>query len=130
MVPPGQPTEGGLFNSLRRILDSALALGQTRLEILSLDLQEEKLRVVDLLVRVGLMVVLVFLALMTGTAALVIWLWPSAPAAALGSITLLYAAGALFLGVTLRRRLRHGRRPFADTLAEFRKDRECLRKGS
>ena len=125
-----QPTEkeGGLFASLRRLLDSALALVQNRFEVFTVELQEEKIRLVDLLLRAVVVVVLGFMTLIAATALVVVWLWDSSPVAVLAIVTLLYGLTAAGMGFSLKQRMQRGPSPFAGTLAEFKKDRECLGK--
>src|SRR6266446_3656485 len=125
-----QPTEkeGGLFASLRRLLDSALALVQNRFEVFTVELQEEKIRLVDLLLRAVVVVVLGFMTLIAATALVVVWLWDSSPVAVLAIVTLLYGLTAAGMGYSLKQRLQRTPPPFASTLAEFKKDRECLGK--
>jgi uncharacterized membrane protein YqjE len=121
-------TEGGLFASLRRMLDAALALVQNRFEVFTVELQEEKIRLVDLLLRAVVVVVLAFMTLIAATALVVVWFWDSSPVAALAIVTLLYGLTAAGVGYSLKQRLQKGPPPFAGTLAEFKKDRECLGK--
>jgi len=125
-----QPTEreGGLFASLRRLLDSALALVQNRFEVFTVELQEEKIRLVDLLVRAVVVVVLGFMTLIAATALVVVWFWDTSPVAVLAIVTLLYGLTAAGMSYRLKQRLQRSPPPFAGTLAEFKKDRECLGK--
>lgn len=130
MADPGPTSGGGLLDSLRRLLDSVLGLVQRRLEVIALDLQAEKTRVLDLLVRAAAMLVLGLLALVAATATIVVALWDTSPVLVLAVVTVLYGAGATILGWGIKRRLREGPKPFADTIEEFRKDRECFGKHS
>jgi uncharacterized membrane protein YqjE len=123
------PTEsGGLFASLRRMGDVALGLIINRFELFTVELQEEKIRFFDLLLRVVAVIVLGFMTLIAGTALLVVWLWDTAPVLVLLVVTLGYAGTGGLLACSIQRRLKAGPKPFAGTLAEFRKDRECLGK--
>jgi uncharacterized membrane protein YqjE len=121
-------TEGGLFTSLRRILDSGLALVQNRFQLFTVELQEEKIRCIDLLLRVAAVVVLSFMALIAVTAMVVVWLWDTSPVAVLAIVTLVYGLAAAGVGYSLQQRLQRDPPPFAGTLAEFKKDGECLGK--
>lgn len=112
----------------RRVGVALLGLLQTRLEIFSIELQEEKQRLLQhslavcLALSVLIMgVVLVALAL----AAIAHKLW-GVPGVVLLSVVVL-AAGALSVWVALRR-LKTGPMPFATTLEELKKDREWLRR--
>lgn len=130
MADPGPTPGGGLLDSLRRLLDSVLGLIQRRLEVIALDLQAEKTRVLDLLVRAAAVIVLGLLALVAATATIVVALWDTSPVLVLAVVTVLYGAGATMLAWGIKRRLREGPKPFADTIEEFRKDRECFGKHS
>ena len=119
----------GLVTSLSGVVSSVLALARTRIELLAVELQQEKVRLIDLLLRAAVAVVLALLALGTLTAGLVYLLWPWSPLAAFAGLTLLYAVGATWLLLGIRRELKGGSKPFAGTLAELEKDRACFRTG-
>ena len=125
-----QPPENdsGLFASLRRMLDGALKLVQNRFQLFTVEMQEEKVRLIDLLLRVAAVVVLGFMTLIGATALIVVWLWDTSPVAVLLVVTLGYGLTAAAIGCSIRQKLQHGPRPFAGTLAEFQRDRECLGK--
>ena len=118
---------GGFFGSARRMAHSILGLFHTRLELAAVELQEETSRVFDLLLRVAAFVVVSVLALMSGTALIVVVAWDYSPVLALASVTAVYGLAALGLWVDLKKRLDTAPPPFADTLAEFKKDAECFR---
>jgi len=124
--PPNPP---GFFASLRSASDSLLALAHTRFELLTVELQQEKVRLIGLLLRAAVAAVLALLALGTLTAGLIYLLWPWSPLAAFLSLTLVYASGAIWFVLGIRRDLRHGPRPFDGTLTELDKDRACFRAG-
>jgi uncharacterized membrane protein YqjE len=130
MPESGDRPSGGLFDSLRRFVDGTLGLVQRRIELFALELQEEKARALDLLVRAAALIVLALLTLVAGTATVVVALWHTSPVLVLAVVTAAYALGAAGLALGLRRRLRAGPKPFAGTLEEFRKDRECFGKRS
>lgn len=119
---------GGLFDTGRRLLDSALALVHNRFELFTAEWQEEKLRLFGLLLQAAAVVALGFMTLIAGTALVVVWLWDTSPVAVLAILTLAYGLTAAGIGYGLKQRLRRGPPPFADTLAEFKKDREWLGK--
>jgi uncharacterized membrane protein YqjE len=127
MAEGGQP-KVGLFDSLRALLDSGAGLAQRRLQLLAIEVREQKLRLLDHLLRVAVISILGLLALMSATAAVIVAFWDTHPVLVLAVVTVAYGglAGAMAWG--LRRRLREGAMPFAGTLEEFRKDRECFGK--
>ena len=122
----GGTKPGGTFPSIRRMGDSLLALAQGRLQLFALELQSEKMRLIDLLLRLGIVLALGGMGLTVGTVALAIYLWERAR-----YVGLLLGAGLFFVAAAatlwrLREVIRRGPAPFAETAAEFKKDRACL----
>jgi uncharacterized membrane protein YqjE len=117
-----------LADSLRGFLDSGLETAQTRLELLALEAQEEKLRVTSLLFNT----VLSALMLSFGVAFLGIFLtvlmWDSHRLLALGLASAAFLGTALFAARNAARDIRQGSRLFAASLAELANDREALRR--
>ena len=113
----------GLLGSFRALGDGLLASLQARLELFSLELHEEKLRLVQTFIWIS---AAVFTALMTVTFAsltLVYLFWESARLAVLGGLTLLYGAALVAIVTGFRRYLARQPRPFAATLQEIAEDR-------
>jgi uncharacterized membrane protein YqjE len=113
----------GLYASLRGLLAAGVAIVHTRLELLGIELQEEKARLLGLLAfgaaaLVFLAAGLVFLAVF-----LTVLLWDSDRLLVLGIFASLFlASGAVALALALR----HARAPsqlFAASLAELAQDR-------
>lgn len=113
--------------SLRRLGDSVLALAQNRLELFAIELQEEKLRLLRLAVGCVVALTLGAAGLMVVVGTLAIFLWRAAGYWGLGGLAMVLLGLSAFLFWRLRQSIVEGPTPFADTLAEFRKDRECLR---
>jgi uncharacterized membrane protein YqjE len=127
MADPGA-RPGGVLGSIRRMRDTVLALLGTRLELAALELQQEWIRLADLLLRVATIIVLGTLALLALTALVVVALWDKLPPAlTLAVITAIYALAAWAVTAGLKKRLRSAPPPFIDTLAELKKDCECFR---
>ena len=125
MAEPESP-DGGLLGSLRRICDSGLALLQTRAELLSVELQEQKVRLVRVLVLAAVAVFLANMATVVVTATVVLLARESARLPLLVGFSLLYVAATAVAFVWLRRELRAGPPPLNDTVSELKKDREWL----
>ncbi len=117
----------GLLASLLSAAESVFALARTRIELLTVELQHEKVRVIDLLLRAALAAILFLMALGTLTAGVIYLLWPLSPLAAFAGLTFLYGGGAAWILIGIRSELKHGPRPLAGTLAEFEKDCACFR---
>jgi len=121
-----EPRMGGWLNSLRRTADSVLGLMQNRFELFAVELQEEKLRALNVVVWLVVALALLVAGMLVGLAALALGLWEAAGYWGLAGLAL----GALAAGATvlwgIRRWILNGRPPFAETIEEFRKDRGCL----
>lgn len=117
----------GLGGSLRRFADSVLDLLQTRVEILSLELAEERAALMRLLLVVLAIVACLQLAIVVGLLFVLLVVSQEHRVAVLGiaAAALLLAAvgGALWIRSWLR-----ARPPmFRTTVAELRKDRDWIR---
>jgi uncharacterized membrane protein YqjE len=115
----------GIFASLKGLIKTIIGIGQNRLELLLVELQEERWRLFEALVLAGLALVLVLMTLMVVTMTIVIVciinhaLWVVAVLAGI------YLLGTLICVWQLRNRLKNWA-PFAATLAEIKKDKACL----
>jgi len=119
---------GGWFESLRRTGESLLGLIRSRFELFAVELQEEKLRFLNLLVWLGIAMTLGAAGLLIGMGALATWVWTAAGYAGLIVLAAAALAGAAGIFMGLRCQIKSSPPPFAGTVAEFRKDTECLRK--
>lgn len=118
----------GFFGSLRALGDGLLAGVQGRLELFSIELQEEKYRLFKTVVWIGAAVFFGMLAIVFASLTAVYLFWDSARLAVLGGLALFYTGAFVVVLVSLRRYLARQPSPFAATLHEFGKDRECIRK--
>ena len=113
------PKADGWLNSLQRTGDSLLRLAQSRFELFAVELQEEKLRALNVVI--WLVVGLTFGAagLLFGLGAIAVYLWDIA--GYYGLVGLAVASLAVAAGILLgiRRRIRTGTTPFAETSGEF-----------
>lgn len=119
------PNPGGWLESLRRMGDSFLALVRGRFELFTVELQEEKLRLLNLLLWIGLAVALVFAGVFVTIVALAFWLWTVAGYLGLILLAVVCFAVAASIVAGIRKKIHAGSMPFAQTVAEFRKDAEC-----
>ena len=123
--PP--PRAKGLTGSLRRMLYSVLHILQTRLEILSTEITEERLNLTRVLVVVLVMLVCLQTGLVLGVMFFVLAVGNEHRLAALGIATFVLLAAALTGALWLKSWLKHRPPMFATTMAELRKDRDRLR---
>ncbi len=116
----------GLLATGKRILRSVGDLVQSRLELLLLELKEERIRLLDALLLVAACGVCALMTLALLTFTLVVLFWEHRVLVLVG-LTLAYSAGAVVSFWFLRNRLRHWQ-SFAATLDQIKKDRACLQK--
>jgi uncharacterized membrane protein YqjE len=113
---------------VRRLLSSVFAILQTRLELVGIELAEEKDRLITILFLGVAAMMLAMLALIALTALVAIVFWDTYRWQALATITAVYALAAVFCGVKARNGLHNAPAIFEATLNEFEKDREIFRK--
>lgn len=102
-----------------------LTLLENRLELLTVEVQEERERLLhDLLLALGI-AAFGLLAGLCFTAALVVLFWSRSPLTVLLVMTILYTVAGLLLTRLLARRLREWQ-SFSASLDQLRKDRQCL----
>ena len=116
----------GLLGSLRRLLDSLLATTQNRVELFALELQEEKCRFVELLIWASAVVALGLMSLAMVSLTIVVVFWDNGRLAALITLSLLYSVATAGGYWALRNRLRKQSPSFGGTVAQLKKDQECL----
>ncbi len=128
---PGR-SAGGLFDSLRSLLATLVAMAQTRVELFGTELEEELHRVVAL--AVGAMLVLVFanLALLFAGVVIIAAFWDTHRVASVASVAAGFGALAVVSYFVVRARTRRRTRLLSATLGELKHDLQALddRRGS
>ena len=114
----------GILDPLWRLLDDILAVAQNRIELFRAEAQEEKVRLVELLLLASAIVVLATVGLTLGIAAVVVAIDVEHRVLALAVLAGVCGIGAVLIGRLLRRRL--DREVFASFAEELRKDRQCI----
>lgn len=120
----------GFLGSIRALGDDVLVSIHRRIELLSIEVQEEKLRLIQAYVWISAAMFTGALALMFGSLTLVYVFWESARLAVLAGLTLFYTGAVIAIIVAFRRYLRRQPKPFAATLEELKEDRACIHKES
>lgn len=115
-------TSSSLGAAWQRLLGSGSAMLQSRIELASIELAEERTRLQTLLLLGLVAVFFALLALGSLTALLVILFWERGHWQTLTVLFLLYAAVAAYSVWRLRQAVRNAPTPFAATRAEFAKD--------
>ena len=109
----------------KRFVRQLLTIGENRLELLMVEVQEERERLLHAILLALGVAVFGFLAGAALTVALVVLLWSLSPVAVLLTMTALYAAISFFLYRRFADLQRHWK-TLPATLDQLRKDRACL----
>lgn len=117
----------GFMASLRDFGDGLFASAQQRLELFSIELQEEKFRLIQTFVWISAAVFAGMMAVAFASLTLVYLFWESARLAVLGGLALVYAGALVGIIIAFRAFLARQPTPFSATLHEVTKDRACIR---
>lgn len=123
-VPPGS---SGLLGSLRGFADGLIGSVHDRVALFSVELQEEKHRLVQTFLWASAVVVLAVLALIFASLAVVVIFWETARVGVVVGLTLVYVAAFAGAVVGFRNFLKRQPKPFEATLRELQEDRACMR---
>jgi uncharacterized membrane protein YqjE len=119
-------TSSGLMGSVKRLLTTLTSIVSTRLELLANELQEERVRLTQMLVfalfalfcfSMGILLLTVFIAVL---------FWDDHRLAVLGGLSVLFFALGTLMTLLLRSKAHAKSRLFSASLAELAKDREHL----
>jgi uncharacterized membrane protein YqjE len=117
---------GELAATSKRFAQGLLTIGENRLELLAVEVQEGRERLLHaILLALGVAA----FGLLTGitlTAAMVVMFLAYSPVAVLVTLTVLYGAAAIYLCRRLTALL-HGWQTLSASLEQLRKDGECLK---
>ncbi|KLU27651.1 membrane protein [Caballeronia mineralivorans PML1(12)] len=111
---------------LRRIVSSVFAIFETRLELIGIELAEEKERLIGVLFLGLAAMMLTMMALITLTVLIAIAFWDTYRWQSLAAITLAYVLVAVLCAIRARAGLANAPNVFDSTLAEFKKDRDTF----
>ena len=123
----GTPGPAGYLSSLRSLGDGFLASVQDRLELFTVELQEEKFRLIQTFIWISAAVFTGMMAITFASLTLVYLFWESARLAVLGGLTVLYTGALVVIIISFRRYRARQPNPFAATLHEIGEDRACIR---
>lgn len=116
-----------IATSTRRFARRLLTIGENRIELLLVEVQEERERLLQAYLWGLGVAALGLLAALTLTAAIVVWLWACSPVIVLLALTGLYGGAGVWLGQRLAVRRRDWQ-TLSDSHDQLRKDRACLEK--
>jgi uncharacterized membrane protein YqjE len=125
MADPNEPPTG-ILGSLRRLCDNGVTLLHNRMELFSVELQEQNVRLVRLMLLAAVAILLGHMAFLLLTAILLVAVGEEARGPVLIGLCVLYALAAAAAFFALRKELR-APPPFSGTLDQLKKDQEWLR---
>jgi uncharacterized membrane protein YqjE len=120
------PPPHGFLESFRFFADGLLKSAQERVELFSLELQEEKLRLIQTFIWISAASFAAAIALIFGSLTVVYLLWDTARVALLGGLTVVYTAAAVAIVVAFRQFLTRQPRALGATIDELKQDRACI----
>lgn len=121
------PSPAGFVGSFRLLGDSLLATVQDRLELFSVELQEEKFRLILTFMWISAAVFTGMMAIAFASLTVVYFFWESARLCVLGGLTVIYLGALAVIVVSFRRFIARQPGPFSATREEIGKDRACIR---
>lgn len=116
---------GGL---LKAIAGNLVAILQSRLELVSTELIEERHRLIQMLIWATAAIVSGAMAFVLINVTVIYLFWEEARLTVLISLTLFYTLLVAGIAIGFKRYLKRQNPPFAETIQEFQKDYECFRK--
>ncbi len=117
----------GLFGPLRAALATSLAVLQTRLDLISTELEEERERFKEMILLAVISLFCVSLGILLLTLFVVVIFWDTHRFYVLGGFTALYLGLGLTVGGILRKKALSRPKLFSATLSELAKDIERLK---
>jgi uncharacterized membrane protein YqjE len=121
-------SQENLLSSLKGLTSTVASIAQTRLELLSLDVQIARSKFISLLVMIISALFFLFFGLVMLALLIVIYSWETDRMMALGLLTGAFLSIGVILAILITQSLRKMPRLFEASIAELAKDREALTK--
>jgi uncharacterized membrane protein YqjE len=119
-------SQENLLSSIKNLAATGASIAQTRLELLSVDVQIARSKFISLLVMIICALFFLFFGLVMLSLLIVIYSWESDRMLALGLLTSGFITIGLILAILIVRSLRTMPKLFEASIAELAKDREEL----
>jgi len=121
-------SQENLLSSIKGLASTGASIAQTRLELLSLDVQIARSKFISLLVMIVSALFFLFFGLVMLALLIVIYSWEADRIMALGLLTGAFLSVGLILALLIAQSLRMMPRLFEASITELAKDREALSK--
>ena len=115
-----------LMESLKRLVHTLLSTGQTRLELLSNEWEEERFRITKMFMLGSLVLLFTGLTLLFAAVFAIVLFWDSYRLLVIGGIIALFVIAGIMAFNAFRSLCREKPKLFSASLAELSKDREQL----
>jgi len=116
----------GILQSLRNLATTLVALLQNRLELLATDLEEERIRLLQLLFWAAAALFFFALGVLMITVLVVLLVWESHRLAGIVVLAVVFLAIGVGLAIVVRNRMNLRSRLFSASLDELAKDKDRL----
>jgi uncharacterized membrane protein YqjE len=116
----------GLMGSVKRLTSTLTSIVSTRLELLANELQEERLRLTQMLLFTLVALFCFGMGLLLLTVFIVVLFWDDHRLAVLGALSVIFFVSGSLVLMVLRGKAQEKSRLFSASLAELSKDREQL----
>jgi len=126
MAEESRPAQAGLFATLKALSAHLLGIVQTRLELLSTDIVEERERIITLLVLAVAALFCVGVGVVLLAILIVVYLWESHRLIPLAGMVVFFLIAGAAIGWVAMNKLRSHPRPFDASISELAKDRQDL----
>ena len=121
-------SQENLLSSIKNLASTGASIAQTRLELISLDVQIARTKFISLLAMIVSALFFLFFGLVMLALFIVIYSWESDRMMALGVLTGAFILIGLILAALIMQSLRTMPKLFEASIAELAKDREALSK--
>ena len=121
-------SQENLLSSIKNLVTTGASIAQTRLELISLDVQIARTKFISLLVMIVSALFFLFFGLVMLALLIVIYSWESDRMMALGLLTSAFLLIGLILAVMIMQSLRTMPKSFEASIADLAKDREARAK--
>lgn len=116
----------GLMGSVKRLTSTLTSIVSTRLELLANELQEERLRLTQMLLFALFALFCFGIGILLLTVFIVVLFWDDGRLAVLGGLCILFFVLGTLMAMLLRNKAQSKSRLFSASLAELARDREHL----
>ena len=121
-------SQENLISSLKNLVSTGASIAQTRLELISTDVQIARSKFISLLVMIVFVLFFLFFGLVMLALLIVIYSWETNRILALTLLTSGFLAAGMILAAIILQSLRAMPKLFEATISELQKDREELSK--